>query len=103
MGGEAIFYLHLEWHGSTPTIPVPKTAGSDGFGLKSAAGFTIHNGHPILRRSRLQNIQYTDEKRGQDAIFNREILRTLGRSEATMIMLNTPLTYYLQDRSSTTF
>jgi hypothetical protein len=62
-------------------------------------GFGIHNGHPILRRSRLRSIRYTNERRGQDAIFNSTILQTLGRAESTMMIVNIPLTYYLQEYS----
>jgi GR25 family glycosyltransferase involved in LPS biosynthesis len=105
MTGEAIYDLHLDWVGSTSIIQIPPgTDGKDGFGLKSN-GFGIHNGHPVLRRSRLlqSGLRYTDDQRGQDAIFNRMLLQTLGRSDETMLFINTPLTYYNQDYSSTTF
>jgi GR25 family glycosyltransferase involved in LPS biosynthesis len=105
MLGETIYDLHLDWTGSTSCILVPTgTHGLNGFGLKSNS-FCIHNGHPVLRRSRMlqYNLQYTADKRGQDAIFNRRLLQTLGRSDDTMMFINTPLTYYLQDLSSIRF
>ena len=105
MMGRTIYDLHLEWVDSTSLIVIPtQTGGMDGFGLKSN-GFGIHNGHPVLRRSILnQNgLRYTNHKRGQDAIFNRTLLNTLGRSDDTMMFINTPMTYYIQDNSSLNF
>jgi hypothetical protein len=105
MMGREIYDLHLDWVGSTSIVRIPTNIGSqNGFGLKSN-GFGIHNGHPILRRSTLiQNgLRYTDDKRGQDAIFNRTILQKLGRSDDTMMFINTPLTYYIQENSSLNF
>jgi hypothetical protein len=105
MMGQRIYDLHLEWVGSTSMITIPtQTGGMDGFGLKSN-GFGIHNGHPILRRSIMikHGLRYTDNKRGQDAIFNRTLLQTLGRSDDTMMFINTPMTYYIQENSSLNF
>jgi GR25 family glycosyltransferase involved in LPS biosynthesis len=105
MMGRAIYDLNMEWVGSTSTIMIPATTqGFDGFGVRNK-GFKVHNGHPVLRRSRLveKNIRYTHDRRGQDAIFNRTLLLVLGRRDDTMAFVNTPLTYYLQDNSSVNF
>lgn len=103
--GTTIFDLHLEGIEPDTTIYIPtETHGKDGYGLK-CNGFGIHNGHPVLRRSRLMEhaIWYTDAKRGQDAIFNRTILKCLGRSDDTMMLINVPYTHYCPDNSSTSF
>jgi GR25 family glycosyltransferase involved in LPS biosynthesis len=105
MLGIAIYDLNLTWIGSTSYIHIPSsTGGHSGFGLKSNGfGGCIHNGHPVLRRSRLRSIRYTDERRGQDAIFNSTLLHHLGREDDTMMIVNIPLTYYLQAQSSIDF
>lgn len=105
LSGSTIYDMHLEVIDSEQTIRIPTdTYGLDGYGLK-CNGFGIHNGHPVLRRSRLLEpaIWYTDAKRGQDAIFNRTILKRLGRSDDTMLMINVPYTHYCPDSSSTHF
>jgi hypothetical protein len=104
MMGELIYDLHLELIDSKWVIPVPTdTGGADGFGLKDN-GFRIHNGHSILRRSKIYNhVQYPDGGRGEDAIFNRTVIKTFGRTDDTMMMINTPLSYYLQQYSSVNF
>ena len=81
-----------DWSGSTSTA-------------QTSSAFDIVHGHPVVRRSRLQpyDIVYTDVRRGEDVLFNQTILKALGRSDDTMMVISTPLTIYLQENSSTAF
>lgn len=66
-------------------------------------GFRISNGHSSIRKSRLRGIRYGTAIRGEDAIFNRTILKHLGKDDNTMLFTNLQLSYYLETYSSTTF
>ena len=103
LNGDVIYDLNTTMDGSTPYIDVPTdTGGRNGYGM-FCNGFRIHNGHVTMRNSKVGGVRYVDKRRGQDAIFNRTILHTLGRHQDTMCFINQSLSYYLSQYSSSSW
>ena len=63
--------------------------------------FYVVHGHMTIRRKVYNKVKYSAQELGEDAIFNKTIVKEFGRSDNTMLHINLVLSLYRRNLSST--